>query len=126
MCNLGATVEIGCHNCAAIDPLSGVNEPGAVPAVRVFPSFLLLLLIAAAPALAQQEPPARVGRVGYASGDSVVPRRRRDRNGRQAGGELSGRDRRLVLDRSASRRAEIGIGPANDRLAGDTEIDIVT
>ena len=123
MCNLGATVEIGCHNCAAIDPLSGVNEPGAVPAVRVFPSFLLLLLIAAAPALAQQEPPARVGRVGYASGDlsfRVVGESQWSQAGVNYPVATGG-----SFWTDPQGRAEIGVGPTTVRLAGGTELDIV-
>jgi len=62
-------------------------------------SLLILAFLAATPALAQQEPPARVGRVAFVAGAARLSRERRDRLV-EGVVELSGRDRRGVLDRS--------------------------
>ena len=95
---------------------------GCLP-VRLIPSFVLLILAAAAPALAQQqEPPTRVGTVSYVSGTIAF----------HMAGETqwsaAGVNYPVATGGSfwtdAQSRAELQIGPSTIDMAPGTEIDV--
>ena len=95
---------------------------GCLP-VRLIPSFVLLILAAAAPALAQQqEPPTRVGTVSYVSGAIAF----------HMAGETqwsaAGVNYPVATGGSfwtdAQSRAELQIGPSTIDMAPGTEIDV--
>jgi hypothetical protein len=92
-----------------------------MPAVRVLVA-LILLLGAALPAAAQEEPPARVGRISYVSGNLAF----------HMAGETewsaAGANYPVATGGSfwtdASARAEMRIGPSTIDMAGGTEVDV--
>ena len=95
---------------------------GCLP-VRLIPSFVLLILAAAAPALAQQqEPPTRVGTVSYVSGTIAF----------HMAGETqwsaAGVNYPVATGGSfwtdPQSRAELQIGPSTIDMAPGTEIDV--
>ncbi len=97
--------------------------PSGSPPVRLIPSFVLLILAAIAPALAQQqEPPSRVGAVSYVSGTIAF----------HMAGETqwsaAGVNYPVATGGSfwtdPQSRAELQIGPSTIDMAPGTEIDV--
>jgi len=83
--------------------------------------FLALLLLAAWPALAQTDPPSRVGRIAHLDGDVGFRVDRRDEGGPATLNwpVSSG----AVLDSGRSGRAEVWIGSTAYRLSRDSEAE---
>lgn len=83
--------------------------------------FLAIMLLAAWPALAQTDPPSRVGRIAHLDGDVGFRGDRRDEGGPATLNwpVSSG----AVLDSGRSGRAEVWIGSTAYRLSRDSEVE---
>jgi hypothetical protein len=90
--------------------------------MRLFKSFLLISLLTAAPALAQQAPPAVVGRLAYVSGTVAFHMAGETAWSAAARNYPVASGVSLWTDRGA--RAEIRVGPNMIAMDSDTELDI--
>jgi len=90
---------------------------------RLLVSLMILIVAVAVPALAQQQPPARVGRVSFVSGNLAL---HMPGDTQWSAGEVNypvATGASLWTDAEA--RAEIRIGPDTVDMASNTELDVV-
>ena len=89
---------------------------------RLAPSIAALLILAAVPALAQEAPPARVGRVSFVSGQVAFHTKDETQWSAAAVNYPVATGGSFWTDPKS--RAEIRVGSQTIALAGDTELDI--
>ena len=90
---------------------------------RLLASLMILIVAVAVPALAQQQPPARVGRVSFASGNLALHMPGDTQWSAAAVNYPVATGASLWTDAEA--RAEIRIGPDTVDMASNTELDVV-
>src|SRR5579884_2484809 len=112
----------GGHDSALFRPFSRDGTATWMSPMRLFKSFLLISLLTAAPALAQQAPPAVVGRLAYVSGTVAFHMAGETAWSAAARNYPVASGVSLWTDRGA--RAEIRVGPNMIAMDSDTELDI--
>jgi hypothetical protein len=90
--------------------------------LRVLSCFLVTTFLAALPALARDEPPARVGRISFVSGDLARHAPGQNEWSAAAVNYPVATGTSLWTDPDA--RAEIRIGPTTIAMANSTELDV--
>jgi hypothetical protein len=90
--------------------------------LRVINCFLVILFLAALPAMARDEPPARVGRVSFVSGNLAVHMPGQNEWSAAAVNYPAATGTSLWTDPDA--RAEIRIGPNTIAMVSSTELDV--